>query len=131
MRTHHLAQINVSRMLAPLESPVMAGFVAELDAVNAMADRSPGFVWRFQTVEGNATYVRPFDDDRIIVNVSVWESVEALRSKGLHGISTAWPSESCPRSSRGSCGWPQIASIRAKTCSNWRQKKAYVGVRIA
>jgi hypothetical protein len=86
MRTHHLAQINVSRMLAPLESPVMAGFVGQLEAVNAVADRSPGFVWRFQTEEGNATYVRPFDDELIIVNISVWESIEALRQYVYHDV---------------------------------------------
>lgn len=57
----------------------MAGFVARLDEINALADRSPGFVWRLQTTEGNATYFRPYDDDRILVNMSVWESVEALR----------------------------------------------------
>jgi hypothetical protein len=75
----HLAQINIGRMKGPLEDPVMAGFVARLDEINALADRSPGFIWRLQTTEGNATYLRPFDDDRIIVNMSVWESIEHLR----------------------------------------------------
>jgi Domain of unknown function (DUF3291) len=50
----HLAQVNIARMKAPLDSPVMAGFVARLDEINALADRSPGFVWRLQTGEGNA-----------------------------------------------------------------------------
>ena len=57
----------------------MAGFVARLDDLNALADRSPGFVWRLQTSEGNATYFRPYDDDRILMNMSVWETIEALR----------------------------------------------------
>ena len=57
----------------------MAGFVARLDEINALADHSPGFVWRLQTTEGNATYLRPYDDDRILINMSVWETVEALR----------------------------------------------------
>ena len=57
----------------------MAGFVARLDELNALADRSPGFVWRLQTSEGNATYFRPYDDDRILMNMSVWETIEALR----------------------------------------------------
>ena len=67
-------------MKAPLESPVMAGFVARLDEINALADRSAGFVWRLQTEAGNATYLRPYDDDRILFNLSVWESIEALKA---------------------------------------------------
>jgi hypothetical protein len=51
-----------------------------LEPVNALADASPGFVWRLQTDEGDATSIRPFDDERIIVNMSVWESIEALWS---------------------------------------------------
>jgi hypothetical protein len=62
----HLAQVNIGRMKAPLEDPLMAGFVGRLDEINALADRSPGFVWRLQTGEGNATYLRPYDDDRIL-----------------------------------------------------------------
>ena len=76
----HLAQVNIGRVRAPLESPVMAGFVNRLDEINALADRSPGFVWRLQTEAGNATYLRPYDDERILVNMSVWETVEALRA---------------------------------------------------
>ena len=66
----------------------MAGFVALLDEVNRAADQSPGFVWRLQTDEGNATYLRPYDDDRILFNLSVWESVEQLKAyvyKTAHG----------------------------------------------
>jgi hypothetical protein len=74
-----LAQVNIARMLAPLEDQLMAGFVARLDEINALADRSPGFVWRLQTEAGNATYIRPYEDDRIIFNLSVWESVEHLK----------------------------------------------------
>ena len=62
-----------------MEDAIMAGFVNRLDEVNALADRSPGFVWRLQTSAGNATYFRPYDDDRILVNMSVWESVETLK----------------------------------------------------
>lgn len=79
MRPFHLAQINIARMKAPLESAEMADFVARLEEINALADRSEGFVWRLQTPEGNATYLRPFDDDMILVNLSVWESVDALK----------------------------------------------------
>ncbi len=78
--TLHLAQVNIARMKAPLESKVMAGFVARLDEINALADGSPGFVWRLQTPEGNATDLRPYEDERILFNLSVWESVEALKT---------------------------------------------------
>ena len=73
----------------------MAGFVARLDEINALADRSPGFVWRLQTSEGNATYLRPYDDDRILFNMSVWESIEPLS-----GTSTAPRTSSCCGSGR-------------------------------
>jgi hypothetical protein len=76
----HVAQLNVARLRAPLDSPQLADFVALLEPINAVADRSPGFVWRLQTEDGNATSIRVFDDDMLIVNMSVWESVEALRS---------------------------------------------------
>lgn len=79
MKVLHIAQVNIGRMKAALEDPVMAGFVARLDEINALADRSPGFVWRLQTSAGNATYLRPYGDDRILFNMSVWESIEQLK----------------------------------------------------
>ena len=79
MTRYHIAQVNIGRVKAPPEDPLMAGFMNRLDEINALADRSPGFVWRLQTNEGNATYLRPYEDDRILVNLSVWESIEALR----------------------------------------------------
>lgn len=77
---YHLAQLNIGRLVAPLEAPEIAEFVAALDRINALADAAPGFVWRFQTESGDATAVRPYDDDRIIVNFSVWESLDALHA---------------------------------------------------
>ncbi len=74
----HLAQINIARAVAPVTDPRLAGFVAQLDAINALADRSPGFVWRLQTDTGNATDIEVGDDPRLIVNMSVWESHDAL-----------------------------------------------------
>lgn len=74
----HIAQVNVAVPRAPLDSPTLAGFVDMLEPINALADGAPGFVWRLQTSEGDATGVRAFDDDRIIVNLSVWASIEAL-----------------------------------------------------
>jgi hypothetical protein len=75
----HLAQLNVARLRAPLESPQLAGFVALLPEVNELAERSPGYVWRLQDESGDATALRPFGPD-IIVNLTVWESVDALRT---------------------------------------------------
>ena len=72
-----LAQLNVARLRAPVDSPLLADFVGQLDAVNALADAAPGFVWRLQDESGNATSVRPWGED-MIVNMSVWESAEAL-----------------------------------------------------
>jgi uncharacterized protein DUF3291 len=80
MATLHLAQINIGRMRAPVESQVMSGFMSRLDEINALAERSDGFVWRLQGAEGNNTYLRPYEDERIIVNMSVWETVEHLRA---------------------------------------------------
>jgi hypothetical protein len=79
MAVHHLAQVNLATLRAPLDDPALAGFVAELEPVNALADGHPGFVWRLQTEDGDATAIRPFDDERVIVNLSVWASLEALR----------------------------------------------------
>src|SRR5580704_12097458 len=84
-----LAQVNIGRLLAPLDSDQLAGFVAALDSVHAVADAAPGFVWRMQGDEGNAASVPGFAADAvgsgepgsagsIIINMSVWESVEAL-----------------------------------------------------
>ena len=77
--TYHLAQVNIARALAPMDDPMMAGFMNQLDPINALADESPGFVWRLQDEAGNATAIRVFDDDRILLNMSVWKSLEALQ----------------------------------------------------
>ncbi len=78
---YHLAQLNVGRMKAPPEDPMIAGFMARLDDINALADEAPGFVWRLQTDDGNATAIRPYpDDDLLLVNMSVWKSPEELRN---------------------------------------------------
>ena len=89
MTDWQLAQINIGRTTAPLDDPSMAEFMAALDPVNAIADASPGFVWRLQDDSGHATYIRVFDDPRMIINLSVWESVEALREFSYRGQHTA------------------------------------------
>ncbi len=85
---YHLAQANIARMRAREDDPLMAGFVARLESLNALADSSPGFVWRLETKEGDATAIRAFDDERILFNLSVWESVQALTDyvyRSAHG----------------------------------------------
>lgn len=75
----HLAQINIARLVAPLDDPQIAGFVAQLDPINSLADAAPGFVWRLESTSGNATDIAYSDDPFVIINMSVWTSVEALR----------------------------------------------------
>jgi len=76
----HLAQLNIGRLVAPLDDPRLEPFVSNLDAVNALAEASPGYVWRLQTDEGDATALRPYPDPDVIVNLTVWESVESLKA---------------------------------------------------
>lgn len=78
-----LAQVNIARLVAPLDDPTLADFVTALDPVNAAADAAAGFVWRLQTEDGDATAIRAFDWDvadsaGVIVNMSVWRDVESL-----------------------------------------------------
>lgn len=80
MTRYNIAQVNIGRMKGSLEDPVMAGFVARLNEINSLADGSPGFVWRLQTADGNATYLRPYDDDRILFNMSVWRTPDDLKN---------------------------------------------------
>lgn len=77
---YHLAEINIAQMRAPLTDPLMREFRENLPSINALADHSPGFVWRLQTDDGDATSLRIFDNEMVIVNLSVWESVETLRA---------------------------------------------------
>ena len=79
MAAWQLAQINIARLVAPLDDPRIAEFVQGLAPVNAIADASPGFVWRLQSASGNATDFAYSDDPALIVNMSVWESLDALR----------------------------------------------------
>jgi Domain of unknown function (DUF3291) len=76
----HIAQLNVGRAVAPLEAPQLADFMAWLDGINAIAEASPGFVWRLQGDSGNNTDLKVTADPLFIVNLSVWESIEALHA---------------------------------------------------
>ena len=78
MSAFELAQLNIGVIKGPMDSPLMADFAAGLMRINALADQSPGFVWRLQTEAGDATAIRHFDDDNLLVNMSVWDDVESL-----------------------------------------------------
>jgi heme-degrading monooxygenase HmoA len=75
---YHLAQVNIGRFRKPVEDPANADFMNALDAVNALAETSPGFVWRLTGEGNNATDIKPFPDPQMAINMSVWESVDAL-----------------------------------------------------
>jgi Domain of unknown function (DUF3291) len=75
-----IAQVNVARYIAPPGDPILDDFVAQIDGINALADTSPGFVWRLKSeYDNDALSLRPFEDERILVNLSVWEDVESLK----------------------------------------------------
>jgi Domain of unknown function (DUF3291) len=75
---HHLAQLNIGRIRYEIDDPRMADFTNNLAMVNGLAERTPGFVWRYIDESGNSTSTRPYSDPRIAINLSVWENVEAL-----------------------------------------------------
>jgi hypothetical protein len=77
---YQIAQLNIGRAVAPLETPQLADFMAWLDEINALAERSPGFIWRLQGDNGNNTSLKVSDDPQFIVNMSLWESIEALHA---------------------------------------------------
>jgi hypothetical protein len=80
MSNYQLAQLNIGELRAPLDSPQLKDFVDNLDGVNALAESSPGYVWRLKGDGNDATSLRPYDSDKIIVNMSVWRDVASLRA---------------------------------------------------
>lgn len=80
MIQYHVAQLNIARILYPVDDHRMHGFMSALDEINALAESSKGFIWRLIGEGNDATSLRPFPDDNVLVNMSVWESVEALHA---------------------------------------------------
>lgn len=78
MPAFHLAELNIATLREPLDSPLLADFVANLDHINRLAEASDGFVWRLKDDGGDATAFRPFGEE-VIVNLSVWRDLDALR----------------------------------------------------
>src|SRR5579872_19798 len=79
MSTYELAQLNIGIIRGPMDSPVMADFAANLERINALAEASPGFLWRLQTEAGDATAIRPFENPDQLLNMSVWRDADSLR----------------------------------------------------
>lgn len=79
MSRYQLAQLNVAAMKAPLDSPELKDFVDNLDRINALAESSPGFIWRLKGDGNDATSLRPLGEN-VLVNMSVWRDVEALKN---------------------------------------------------
>ena len=77
---YHIAQLNIAKAVAEMDTETMAGFVARLDEINQLADSAPGFIWRLQTEAGDSTAIRVFKDPLILVNISVWENIESLKT---------------------------------------------------
>lgn len=76
---YQIAQVNVGIIVDTMDSEAMYGFASRLDEINALADGAPGFVWRLKSSDGNdATSIHVFDDPYLLINMSVWESVDAL-----------------------------------------------------
>ena len=87
LSAHHLAQVNVAQAKADMESELMQGFVSRLDEINALAESAEGFIWRLKEDGGSATAIRVFDDPLLLINMSVWANLEALKHyvyKSLH-----------------------------------------------
>ena len=80
MTTYQLAQVNLGRIRYPVDDPRMHGFMSRLDEINAVAEASDGFVWRLVGEGNDATSIRPFPDDMLIINMSVWDSAETLHT---------------------------------------------------
>lgn len=79
MSQYHLAQLNIVKMKFEIDAPELAGFFDRMDDINALADESPGFVWRLQEEEEDAAAIGFFGDNTL-ANMSVWESVESLHA---------------------------------------------------
>ncbi|WMI65001.1 DUF3291 domain-containing protein [Aestuariibaculum sp. YM273] len=77
MKTYHLAQVNIAKGLAPLSDPIMQDFINNVDRINAIADKSDGFVWRFKD-EDKDEALSVFKENNLLVNISVWEDLQSL-----------------------------------------------------
>ncbi len=77
-KQYHIAQVNIGKILGPMDGPVMHEFFINLEPINQLAEQSDGFVWRLKDDQDNATNIKVFEDDKILINMSVWETVDDL-----------------------------------------------------
>jgi hypothetical protein len=86
--TYYIAEFNISRLKAPLDSPVMKEFVDFLDPINRFGEQSPGFIWRLVAPDGqSSTYLPPaYDDNMIVTNLTVWKDIESLKGFVYHTV---------------------------------------------
>ncbi|MBD8511382.1 DUF3291 domain-containing protein [Photobacterium sp. WH24] len=75
-----LAQLNIALAKYPMDAPEIKDFADNLDPVNAIAESSEGFIWRLQDESGDATSIQAFDAPNMLINMSVWESVDTLKN---------------------------------------------------
>ena len=113
MMAYQLAQVNIAHLRASLDSPELADFVNSLDPINALADEAPGFIWRLQTEDGNATSVRPLSGSAARASMSSPICRSGTRSRHWHPSSTGAGIET----SFGSVGAGSIRSGRPRSCS--------------
>ncbi|MCF6189628.1 MAG: DUF3291 domain-containing protein [Cocleimonas sp.] len=86
-KKYHLAQINIAQAKDEMDTETMHGFMSRIDEINAIADKTDGFIWRLQSNDGDSTSIRVFDDPLLLVNMSVWDNVDSLKNyvyKSLH-----------------------------------------------
>ncbi|WP_298346049.1 DUF3291 domain-containing protein [uncultured Algibacter sp.] len=74
---YHLAQVNIAKRLAPMDDPIMQDFINNVEKINAIADEAEGFIWRMQD-EDKDLGAEIFQDDTLLINMSVWESLVSL-----------------------------------------------------
>lgn len=79
-KKYHLAQVNIAFAKDEMDTETMKGFVSRLDEINKIADEAEGFVWRLQSDDGDSTAYRIFKEPLLLVNMSVWESIETLKN---------------------------------------------------
>jgi hypothetical protein len=75
-----LAQLNLAKPRYPLDDPRMAEVMDNLNRINELGKAAPGFVWILEDDSGNATAIHAFEDPSILINLTVWESIETLRA---------------------------------------------------